>query len=275
MRQYLAATVLATAAFGVTASAESTADLVVDSGSTVSVELAVEISTSFGTDTDADSVTKTIEGVGIAVVGADAPPFLSLALPSLSFDLGAADFNYQFFCLPIIGCQNMDVSVSNFVIGLDAGGVSGPVKGGNAAYPAAPFVSSFDYSVSGLADITGSNVVPDVYSFGTGVAASGDNLVLSNMYLDSITFEIDPVDLPAGVNSVVITANVDLSGTTMSGLLVSSGSPADFNGDGQVNGADLGLLLASWGPCKGCPEDLNGDGQVNGADLGLMLADWG
>jgi hypothetical protein len=275
MRQYLAATVLATAAFGVTASAESTAELVLVPGSTVSVELAVSIDTSFGTDTDADTVTKTFEGVGVAVVGADAPPFLSLALPSLSFDLGSADFSYQFFCLPIIGCQNMNVSVSNFVIGLDAGGVSGPVKAGNAAYPAAPFVSSFDYDVSGLADITGSNVVPDVYSFGTGVSESAGNLVLSNMYLDPITFEIDPVDLPAGVNAVVITATVDLSGATLSGPLVSNGSPADFNGDGVVNGADLGLLLAAWGPCTGCSEDLNGDGQVNGADLGLMLADWG
>lgn len=52
------------------------------------------------------------------------------------------------------------------------------------------------------------------------------------------------------------------------------GDPADLNGDGSVNGGDLGLLLAAWGPCSGCPEDLNGDGVVNGGDLGLMLAAW-
>lgn len=51
--------------------------------------------------------------------------------------------------------------------------------------------------------------------------------------------------------------------------------PADLNGDGSVGGADLGLLLAAWGPCAGCPEDLNGDGVVNGADIGLLLASWG
>jgi hypothetical protein len=275
MRQSLAATVLATTAFASLASAESTADLIVDAGSTVTVELVVSIDTSFGTDTDADSASKTFEGVGVAVVGADAPPFLSLAMPSLSFDLGTADFSYEFFCLPIIGCQDLNVSVSNFMIGLDAGGVAGPVKGGGAAFPKAPFVSSFDYSVSGLADISGSNVVPDVYSFGTSLAASGGDLVLSDIYLDPITFEIPPEDLPAGVNAVVITANVDLSDATMSGPLVSSGSPADFNGDGVVNGADLGLLLAAWGSCPGCVEDLNGDGVVNGADIGLLLADFG
>ena len=49
----------------------------------------------------------------------------------------------------------------------------------------------------------------------------------------------------------------------------------DFNDDGQVNGADFGSLLASWGLCKACPPDLNGDGSVNGADVGLLLSVWG
>lgn len=49
--------------------------------------------------------------------------------------------------------------------------------------------------------------------------------------------------------------------------------PADLNGDGQVNGADVGLMLAFWGePGAG---DLNGDGTTNGADVGLLLAAWG
>ena len=52
------------------------------------------------------------------------------------------------------------------------------------------------------------------------------------------------------------------------------GTPGDFNGDGKVDGADLGLLLAVWGPCDGCPEDMNGDGMVDGGDIGLMLANW-
>ncbi|HAW96545.1 MAG TPA: hypothetical protein DCX60_09735 [Phycisphaerales bacterium] len=51
--------------------------------------------------------------------------------------------------------------------------------------------------------------------------------------------------------------------------------PGDFNGDGVVNGADFGSLLAAWGPCKRCEPDLNRDGVVNGADVGLLLAVWG
>jgi hypothetical protein len=49
----------------------------------------------------------------------------------------------------------------------------------------------------------------------------------------------------------------------------------DINWDGAVNGADLGLMLSSWGSCPGCAEDLNHDGTVNGVDLGMLLGTWG
>ena len=52
------------------------------------------------------------------------------------------------------------------------------------------------------------------------------------------------------------------------------GVPGDLNGDGLVNGGDLGLLLSVFGPCRGCPADLNNDDVVNGGDLGLLLVFW-
>jgi len=51
------------------------------------------------------------------------------------------------------------------------------------------------------------------------------------------------------------------------------GQPADLNGDGVVDGADLGILLGAWGGDG--PADLNDDGVVDGADLGLLLGAWG
>ena len=48
----------------------------------------------------------------------------------------------------------------------------------------------------------------------------------------------------------------------------------DLNGNGAVNGEDLGLLLAAWGPGAG-PADLDRDGAVGGSDLGLLLSAWG
>ncbi|MEE2908641.1 MAG: dockerin type I repeat-containing protein [Planctomycetota bacterium] len=58
----------------------------------------------------------------------------------------------------------------------------------------------------------------------------------------------------------------------------------DLNGDGVVDGVDIGLLLIAWGECPAigdceadwdCVGDLNFDGQVDAADLGLILACWG
>jgi len=52
--------------------------------------------------------------------------------------------------------------------------------------------------------------------------------------------------------------------------------PADINGDGVVNGADIAILLGAWGPAGSSgTADLNGDGVVNGADLATMLGSWG
>lgn len=54
---------------------------------------------------------------------------------------------------------------------------------------------------------------------------------------------------------------------------------ADLNSDGEVDGADLGLLTGARGRCPSppshCPADLNGDGMVDGADFGILLGQWG
>lgn len=46
--------------------------------------------------------------------------------------------------------------------------------------------------------------------------------------------------------------------------------PLDLNGDGVIDGADLGLMLANWGGTGIGDVDCDGDG----ADLGLLLAGW-
>lgn len=68
----------------------------------------------------------------------------------------------------------------------------------------------------------------------------------------------------AGNVGVGVTVDFETTGTC--------GSIADLNGDGLVNGADVGLLLAQWGGPG--TADFNGSGTVNGADLGIMLVEW-
>ena len=54
---------------------------------------------------------------------------------------------------------------------------------------------------------------------------------------------------------------------------ISPGVPGDLDGDGRVNGSDLGLLLSVWNQ-KSKDYDLTGDGIVTGKDIGAMLASW-
>jgi formylglycine-generating enzyme required for sulfatase activity len=52
---------------------------------------------------------------------------------------------------------------------------------------------------------------------------------------------------------------------------------SDLTANGVVDGADLGALLAFWGPVNPVlPQaDIDGNGIVDGADLGTLLAHWG
>ena len=68
----------------------------------------------------------------------------------------------------------------------------------------------------------------------------------------------------AGNVGVGVTVDFETTGTC--------GSIADLNGDGLVNGADVGLLLAQWGGPG--TADFNGSGTVDGGDLGIMLVEW-
>ena len=84
---------------------------------------------------------------------------------------------------------------------------------------------------------------------------------------------------PAGV--LAVWESGDIGATDIMGARLNAdgslGLPSvcgDVNGDGIVNGADLGLLLGAWGPAAGSPYDLNHDGSVDGADLGLLLGCW-
>jgi hypothetical protein len=47
----------------------------------------------------------------------------------------------------------------------------------------------------------------------------------------------------------------------------------DLNGDGRVDGEDVGLFLAFW-DANGGEADFNGDGIVDGADFGILLLNW-
>ena len=98
---------------------------------------------------------------------------------------------------------------------------------------------------------------------------NGDQLF--NLFLG----DVGNVELElSGEYIITVDGFADATGTYS--FIVRIAKAADFNGDCLVDGLDLGLLLAAWGPCdEDCIADLNGDGEVNGADLGVLLGEWG
>lgn len=87
---------------------------------------------------------------------------------------------------------------------------------------------------------------------------------------------------PAATNLVNVwetgaTGAVDIVGCRLNadGTLGTPTVPGDVNGDGKVNGVDLGAVLGTYGPAApGSPTDFDQNGVVDGSDLGVVLGNW-
>jgi outer membrane protein assembly factor BamB len=86
-----------------------------------------------------------------------------------------------------------------------------------------------------------------------------------------------PDSRTAYVSTVVLAGDDSDPHTFLYALDVAGdGKPGDLDGDGDVDMADLAILLADWG-CTGgdCPGDVDGDGDTDQADLAVLLANYG
>lgn len=127
------------------------------------------------------------------------------------------------------------------------------------------FMNHFGLQFNALNGIRGHEPISSPHPTFIGV----DHLYQNN---GSTITDLDPDD-----NSQILVTH--LSGAGLYAVHDGGRCPrggADLSGDGNVDGADLGLLLGAWGACAKpcCPGDLDGSGQIDGADLGLLLAAW-
>lgn len=85
-------------------------------------------------------------------------------------------------------------------------------------------------------------------------------------------------DLVAGTTYYICVGGFSALTGNITGFLTIDGppqpplNPADLNGDGFVNAADLAMLLSAWG-LPGAA-DIDGDGTAGAPDLGMLLNAW-
>jgi hypothetical protein len=88
---------------------------------------------------------------------------------------------------------------------------------------------------------------------------------------------------PAGVNivwqPVAPSGHVGFGYAMTATLSDGRSGLGDLDGNGTVEGSDLGVMLSAWGDCPGawapCIADLDGNRSVDAADLGMLMANWG
>ncbi len=81
-----------------------------------------------------------------------------------------------------------------------------------------------------------------------------------------------PPSIAPGTYSLSVVAN-GIASDPVPFVVTASACASDLNADGQVDGADLAVLLGQWGASG--PGDVDASGAVDGSDLAQMLGAWG
>ncbi len=183
---------------------------------------------------------------------------------------------------------------------------NGVVQAPNPSIPAAAFTTGVRFNPDGLTPHLSKASIFDPTECFVIFGANSDAMTLnasSPVALTQVTVAqtiegangpalamvCQPMSAPMDTegNNVIASIVVELAALGAAGVgpplyncdIFTSAGPADLNGDGFVNGADLANLLANWGVCGApcpppCAADLTGDCIVDGADLAQLLANW-
>ena len=282
MRKAIAAAVLASSFVVTTADGAVSADMTTPPGSTASINVTITISTALGTSTDSDAKTIATTGTMTSAFLPDAPAFTATQMNAMTINFANTTFNFQFFCLPFIGCQNLNVTMNNLVFTLVEPNCSPITAGTGAVSFANAQVHAFgNYSTSGITVTSGT-----VDSIGSGSMTgritnpAAGAVKLDQVAMASQTFVVDPADLPPGVTALTIVIQPTLTNTTFSGPFALNANDFDFDDDGVFDFCDTCTDTDSDGfgnpnfvhntcAVDNCPEVFNPDQlDTNGNGIG-------
>ena len=135
-------------------------------------------------------------------------------------------------------------------------------------------IASGDLDIDGDLDLIVANVQSGNLSvmLNDGAGAFDDSFILVTGAFSAASVSI--VDLDDDGDLDVVNANAESAGSSTIFFNATKTCPADFNNDGIVDTADLGVLLNFFNQ-NNSHVDLNADGVIDTADLGILLGVFG
>jgi len=255
-----------------TALADSDAWVQTPANASMVVTAQLTITTALGTSSDSDTRTVAVTGSAHAdLVGAD-PAWTTCSLDTLTMFLANATFHFDLYCFPFVGCQALDVTLTDVSI-VQLAPAAAPLSAAGAfSAPGFPVRLQGGYATTGVATSSGVFLNDTATTLSGRARGQPKQIVLfDQLAMAPVTTVIDPVSLPAGVTALTVTLSPNLANTTMSGPYTVA-NPHDLDGDGIVGAGDIAILLNAWGSAG--PGDFNASGSVDAPDLSVLLANW-
>ena len=262
---------VASLAFALTALADVEAFVESPVGASITITATLSITTALGTSTDSDTKVVLTSGNAFARCAPDAPVFTNLSVTSLTIDPANVTFHFDLYCFPFLGCQALDVAVTEFSM-VQIGSCASPIVNSVANCPSMQMALVGNYSTTGVATASGVLDGTVASSVATRVQAlPKSKLKLDQLTLSPMTIVPDPALLPAGVTALTITIAPAPGAFSMSGTYAVV-NLSDLNRDSVVDAVDLAVLLSQWGGAGSA--DLDGNGDVGAGDLAILLNAW-
>ena len=232
----------------------------------IAVEMTLDIPV-FGSSTGSDSTSAFIASSNFVIE----PDGGSITIKQHQLIAQDAQITLEFFCGGIFGClETLQVTISSLKIDL-ANEYTVPLNGTQWTIDDALYNLDITYEYVGNLVGNGSSqtFASDTATITGELLEDGAVFTIDNLDLAPVEVAVTPDSLPSGVNSINIKVDANISSLVYQGV---GGLPADLDGDGQVCGSDLTILLAQWGGDG--TADLDGDGLVGGTDIATLLAAW-
>jgi hypothetical protein len=227
---------------------DSIADIITAPGATATVTASISITTDLlGTSSDTD--VQIVPLAASAMVGFS-PDTNANALSSIDGFVASFDdftFNFELYCFPFIGCQQLDVSVNDLVLAqlLPA---CGAIDGAQVVtYNGLIVNSTGTVVVTGVANDMLLLDATDSNDLSATVSESLGNVTLNSPLVAPLMETIPPESLPDGVTAFSLTVTIDLANADMTGSLLAAGELLDVDQDMVLN------------ICDNCPELSNTD----------------